>query len=413
MTLFLNPQEPSIIRGIKTVGVGKRGSHDLSEELAREILEDFKSDKVSPAAKGAFFAGLLAKGIRSQEEILAEAFAPGALEDLSKVVDSIASDAPEFVRWVCVQLLNGHSLDRTTAYDLGRFLFSNEPGDGARGLVASFLRVRYETDDEYAGLLQAMQKTLKPAFASPVPAGDPLVQLAEPFDGTDHSYMITPLVGSYLKSLGYRAVHMVGCNSGPKLEMNLWDIAQALGAKAAGGNEDLINSAPGIGWFFNQSVMSPALDRWVGIRRQIIKRPFLSTLERFLNPTKAKVLIASAFHAPYGEKMITIAEGAGFEGVVIVRNGMEGTIAYPLLRPVKMLLSAKGKDGQYRRHEMTIDTVGGVDIEEMIEHPKAEDNARLIETYIKDGSSGNRHFDLRVKATCAGLSQALEWIING
>ena len=77
----------------------------------------------------------------------------------SQLLDAITSDAPEFVQWVCRQLLMGHTLDRQTAYDLGKFLFFDEPGDAARGWVASFLRVRYETDDEYEGLLQAIEGT--------------------------------------------------------------------------------------------------------------------------------------------------------------------------------------------------------------------------------------------------------------
>ncbi len=406
--------DPAIVKGIKTVGVGKKGSQPLPAEVALAIIEDFKANKVSDAAKGAFFAGLLAKGIEPQEQVLAGAFPEGIFADPQKLVHSIAWDAPDFVRWVCLQLITGHTLDRATAYDLGRFLFSTEPGDGARGLVASFLRVRYETDDEYEGILQAIHETLSESFKQPVPAGAPVVQLAEPFDGVDHSYMITPLVARSIQSLGYRAIHMVGKNSGPKLEMNLWDIAQELQAQPASGNADLARPEPAFGWFFHQSDLSQALDRWVGIRRQTIKRPFLSTLERFVNPAQADILIASAFHPPYGEKMMTIAERAGFKKIVIVRNGIEGSIAFPLKRPVKMLLSKKQADGSFLRHELNFDVEAflgvSVPMEDMIEHPKAADNAKLIQNYVSKGVSGNELFDLRVKATTAGIKQALEWL---
>ena len=416
MAIVLDPNEAAIKRGIKTVGIGKKGSKPLTPELAQEIVDDLRSGKVSDAAKGAFFAGLCAKGIEPQEEILEQAFVPGILKEPSQLLNTIASNAPEFVRWVCVQLLQGHTLDRQTAYDLGKFLFSDEPGDAARGWVASFLRVRYETDDEYEGLLQAMDDTLDPAFKTPAPPGEPIIQIAEPFDGVDHSYMITPLIGQRLQAQGYRVVHQVGRNSGPKLEMNLWDIAQALGARSALSNSDLASDRPVFGWFFHQSLMSKALDRWVDLRHQIIKRPFLATIERFINPLKADFLIASAFHPPYGEKMLTVAERAGFKGVIIVRNGIEGTTAFPLLREVKLLLSARQKDGSFRRQEMIIENTPQVDAEEVIEKPKAIDNARLIENFVRAGTSadqgtGNiRHFDLRVKVTEEGLNQALGWI---
>jgi len=410
MAIVLDPNEPAINRGIKTVGIGKKGSKSLTPELALEILEDLKSGKVSDAAKGAFFAGLCAKGIASEEEIIEQAFAPGVLKEPSQLLDTILADAPEFIKWICAQLLRGQTLDRQTAYDLGKFLFSNEQGDAARGWLASFLRVRYETNDEYEGLLQAMNDTVSPAFKIPTPQGEAVVQIAEPFDGVDHSYMVTPLVARNLQAQGYRVVHQVGRNSGPKLDMNSWDIAQALGLTPAASNSDLSSDKPVFGWFFHQSLMSQALDRWVNLRHQIIKRPFLSTLERFINPLNAEILIASAFHPPYGEKMLTIAERAGFKGIIIVRNGIEGTIAFPLLRDVKILLSARQKDGSFQRHEINIENHPMVIAEEMIEKPKAVDNAGLIENYVRTGTSGNRYFDLRLQATSEGLSQALAWL---
>src|ERR1700743_1882242 len=99
MAIVLDPHEPAINRGIKTVGVGKKGSKPLSPELALEILEDLKAGKVPEAAKGAFFAGLYAKGIEPGEEIFRDAFTP----------EAIVSGAPEFIQWVCRQLLEGHT----------------------------------------------------------------------------------------------------------------------------------------------------------------------------------------------------------------------------------------------------------------------------------------------------------------
>jgi len=419
MAIVLDNTEPAIVRGIKTVGVGKKGSKPLTPQLAREIFEDLQSGKVSPAAKGAFFAGLLAKGIEKDEAILMEAFPPGVFPvasapDPQKIVDAIAPDAPDFVRWVCVQLLTGHTLDKHTAYDLGKFLLSDEPGDGARGLVASFLRVRYETEDEYEGIWQAMQETIAPAFRTPTPAGEPIVQLAEPFDGNDHSYMVTPLVADFVQGLGFRTIHMTGRNSGPKLVFNLLDVVGYLPVSFAQGNNDLAKAKPRYGWFFHQKDVSPAVDRWVDIRRQTIKRPFLSTLEKFIKPVDAQIIITSAFHPPYGEKMRAISERAGFAGIMVIRNGIEGSMAFPLKRPAKILLSARQKDGSYHQEEMTFEAelfLGtSPATEEVREQLTAQENARLIEAYSRKGASGDEWFDLRVKATCEGFRKGLQWL---
>lgn len=414
MAIILDKSESPINRGIKTVGVGKKGSQPLSAELIREILEELRANRVTPAARGAFFAGLLFKGPTPEERQLEATLGhKGTLDDPAQLAKALAPDAPPEILAICQRILNKEELDKKTAHRLSQFLFSNKPGDGARGLVASALRVRYETADEYEGLLAGMQETLEPAFRGRPAAGQPIVQISEPFDGVDHSYLITPLLGRALQD-NFRVIHMVGRNSGPKVDINLFDVMKALGIPPTADNTALAQPKPTYGWFYHQALISKPVDRWVELRHQTIKRPFLATLERFLNPAAADIIISSAFHPPYAEKMTTIAERAGFKGSISVRNGIEGTIAFPLKRAVKILCSARQNNGTYLRQELTFDPVeylgSEVPLEEKIEKPKAADNAKLIELYIKEGKSGNELFDLRVKVTCAGLAQALQWI---
>ncbi len=414
MPIVLDPTEKALRRGIKTVGVGKKGSKALTPDLAQEIIADIQSGSAHPAAIGAFFAGLVNKGVEGQEYVLEQVFSPGVFSDLPRLVEAIAPDAPADIKTVCLRLLNQETLTVDGARDLGRFLFSESKGDGARGLVASLLRVRYETDDEYQGLWQAMQETLSPSFKSPLPDGAPVVQLAEPFDGNDHSFLITPLVGQFLQDQGFRVIHMVGRNSGPKLVMNLYDVIENLDVSFARSNQDLMNVQPKFGWFLDQKDLSPAMDRWVDIRHQTIKRPFLATLEKFIKPVPAQIMISSAFHPPYGEKMTTISERCGFPGVMVVRNGIEGSMAFSLKRPAKILLSARQKDGSYLRHEIIFDVekfLGTTPLtEEARECLDAKTNARLIKSYVDQGTSGDEWFDLRVKVTCAGFAQGLGWL---
>ena len=40
---------------------------------------------------------------------------------------------------------------------------------------------------------------------------------------------------------------------------------------------------PEFGWYVDQQEISLELDAWVDLRRNIIKRPFLATSEKFIN----------------------------------------------------------------------------------------------------------------------------------
>ena len=146
MAITLDPSDPAIVRGIKTVGVGKKGSKTLSQELAQEILSDLRSGKVPDAAVGAFFAGLSFKGIELEEIVLDQYFdQKSTLLNPHLLARSLCKEAPEHIQWICEQIMMKSTLDKETAYTLGRFLLSDEPSDTARGLIASALRVRYET----------------------------------------------------------------------------------------------------------------------------------------------------------------------------------------------------------------------------------------------------------------------------
>ncbi len=404
----------AISDGIKAVGIGKKGSKALTPELIRGIVRELREGSVPAIIKGAFFGALITKGVALEEKALEEALGPGVLSDFSKLVNYVAVDAPGPIRELCVRLLRQETLDEETARKLGDFLFSREPGDGARGMAASIMRVRYETPEEYMALLRSIQETIEPSFREEVPPGEPIIQIAEPFDGVDHSYLVTPLVLQYFQKQRYRAVALVGRNSGPKMVNNLLDLVNAVGGTILQRSGDLKGDKPDLGWYIRQQDMSTAVDRWVELRRQIIKRPFLSTLERFVNPVKADILIASAFHPPYGEKMLTVAERAGYPGVIIVRNGLEGTLAFPLKRGVKILCSARQSDGQYRRQEIEFNPEEylkiSVEVEEKFEQPSLKENARLVKEYARAGRTDYQLFDWRVKATCAGLERAVEWI---
>jgi len=412
----IHSHDTAITRGIKAVAIGKRGSKPLSAELVGEILAELKTGSVPAIAKGAFFGALKIKGITQEEQKLEAIFPPDTLNDPKLLTEALAPDAPDFVKMFCTGLLHGATLNVEDTEQLGDFLFSDQPGEGARGMVASILRVRYETPDEYEGLLNSIHKTIEEPFQGPAPKGAPIIQMAEPFDGVDHSNLITPLAAQFIQRLNYRVVSLVGRSSGPKIGNNLLDLARSLHGTFLVDSTGLADELPALGWYLNQQNLSKPMDQWVERRQQIIKRPFLSTLERFLNPFNAHIIISSAFHPPYGEKMLTTCERTGCPGSIIVRNGLEGTMSFPLMRSAKILCSALQKDGSYKREEIVIQPEDYLDhpikIEERLTNPSLEKNKELIETYQGQGKTSYDLFDSRIKVTCAGFKKAIEWVEN-
>ncbi|HLF17720.1 MAG TPA: hypothetical protein VI749_02385 [Candidatus Omnitrophota bacterium] len=414
MVTLINQSEPSHIRAIKTVGIGKKGSRAMDNALVQELTNDLKSKKIPSATLGAILGALTVKGVEKEERGLEDILPVGVLSHPMALIDFLDEGAPENVKKLFVKLARKETLNTKEAKTLGGFLFSERAGDGLRGLAASIMRMRYETDEEYAGLLQSAAGTFASAFKKRPPKGEPIITMAEPFDGVDHSYLITPLVADYLQTLNYRVVNLTGRNSGPKAGINLFDIAKELEASFLTAGHECGQRKPRFGWYLNQADLSKALDRWVDIRRQTVKRPFLATIERFVNPLESDIHIASAFHPPYAEKMLRLCENTGFKAAIIVRNGIEGTMAFPLMRATKILCTARISKGKYVRHEMEFEAQKElgchVTLEEKLETVDARKNADLIITYKQVGATPVELFDWRVQATCHGLKKAIEWI---
>jgi hypothetical protein len=267
--------DSALAQAIKVVGIGKHGSKSLSVELVNDCIAELTSDQASELQKGVLFGALMIKGLAEAEIGLENYLGKGAFSNPVFLLNKLCPDLPAQLFPIGVKLLSGQSLQVSEAEQLGHFLlYTNRTGDAFRGLATSILRVRYETNDEYKGLYEAVSKSYTPGFQRFVKTKLPIVQLAEPFDGVVHSYLITPLVAQFFQDRNYNAVSSVGRTSGPKYGLNAYDLYLYLGSWLLQNNHELLEKKPTFGWVLDQKALSPQLDNWVERRRSIIKRPF-------------------------------------------------------------------------------------------------------------------------------------------
>lgn len=401
-----------IQQGVKLIGIGKHGSKKLPDALILEIKEELKQGKAEPILIGAFFGALMMKEIESTYFLLEEYLGKGTLSDASKMWDSVCTDAPAGMKSIGVKLINKQTLTVEEARELGAFLFSDEPGGSFRGMAVSILRIRYETDEEYQGLYTAIQNTVNNNAVKFTK--EPVIQLAEPFDGVEHSYMITPILAHELQKQGYHVVVSCARTAGPKITLNAWDLYKGLHAEFINTQTEVNTAKPKFGWGLDQKVFYPALDTWVDKRRIIMKRPFLSTLEKVMNPVKANILITSVFHIPYLEKMVQLGEMAGFDGVIVLKRGLEGSLAPSLAKATGVLCAAKLPDGTFITKNIEASHADFApyrsDADAIIENLNLEQNIKRINTYIAEGKTGDPDFDSRTGLAIELYTQGLHWI---
>lgn len=408
------PADTPLGRGIKHIGIGKHGSKPLPPALLAECRTALADPNTHPLQRGAFLGALLAKGPTPDEQTLESVFGKGAFSHPTFFINTVCPDLPTGMHPIATKLVRGHHLQVSEAEQLGDYLFGNGPCETFRGLAASILRVRHETNEEYHGLMRATERTFSPSFKAVSTADRPLIQLAEPFDGVENSYLITPLLAKFFLARGYGPVSLVGLSGGPKFMLNALDLFMHLNCEFLLGNQELGTPPENYGWVLNQKALSPALNRWVDRRRIILKRPFLATLEKVLNPCRARILVTSVFHITYQMKMAELALLAGFDGVMVLKRGLEGSLSPSTSRASGLLCAVRTPTDhlsfQHFESDLPAFSQFKTDADTIHQQPTPADNAKLVRAYWTHNETPDADFDNRVRFAHALYGRGLTWI---
>ncbi len=408
------PADTPLGRGIKHIGIGKYGSKPLPPDLLVECRSALSDPMANPLQRGAFLGALLAKGPTPEEKTLEEVIGKGAFSHPTFFINKVCPDLPVNMHPIATKLVRGHNLQVSEAHQLGDYLFGQGECETFRGLAVSIMRVRHETNEEYHGLMKAAESTFTPGFGPMSCADRPLVQIAEPFDGVENSYLITPLLAQFFQKRGYGAISVVGRSGGPKFSLNALDLYMHMGCQFLQSNHELDTPLDHYGWVLDQKALSPALNRWVDRRRITIKRPFLATLEKVLNPCHARVLVTSVFHITYQMKMAELAMMAGFDAAIVLKRGLEGSLSPSTSRASGILCAVRTPRGHlfYQHFEGDSPAFASfrTETDDQYEQPLATDNAKLVRQFMKVGYTPNTDFDNRVRFAHALYGRGLEWI---
>lgn len=455
--------------GIKAVAVGKFGNKSVSEELAERIKDELRfledgdhSNETLFLQRSSFLGSLFAKAnLEPQEQALLgicrRNFTSEYLNGIDRGPNSCTAgeliayiteseDSPDSITrgliHYALKLLNGKRLDEKEAQELGDLLFTtnnNRSMLSVKCLIAHVMRVRHESCAELIGLARAARSTLNPSFkmdqSSPSPLQSKPVQrtalIAEPFDGVTKSSLLTPLIANYLQThQNYLPLLSCGDTPGPKYGTNLKTLSEALEIPTITNLNMLttpLNTHP-FGLTMDQTTISSGLSSWIPIRRAIIKRPGLATVEKFADIVPgegSELFIASAFHASYVDRMIAVAEAVGFRKYVIVQKGQEGTLGLRVSAKTKAMVNVgvKKMDGYERlAFEWGIEDAG-IDLEEVSRKMKEDGemgqdlgdagcagNEDLVKKHLENGESGCAEFDARVQLTLGMVKHAIECI---
>jgi anthranilate phosphoribosyltransferase len=210
-----------------------------------------------------------------------------------------------------------------------------DPVQAAVFLIA--LRMKRETDDENAGVLQAIMDSTLTATADI----DEVIDIADPYDGYTRGLAISPFLPPVFAACGLPAVSHGVDKLGPKYGATHRKVLVQAGinvdrsvAQAA-----QVLADPAIGWsYVDQKAFCPALHDLIPLRSRIVKRPVLTTVEVLTGPVRGRLkthLLTGYVHKAYPPVYANLARQAGFDTAAIVR-GVEGGVIPSLKQPARV-----------------------------------------------------------------------------
>jgi len=125
-----------------------------------------------------------------------------------------------------------------------------------------------------------------------------------------------------------------------------------------------------IGWAYaDQSIFNPKLHNLMGLRKQIIKRPVITTVEVLVKPVSSKndMFFTGFVHKPYPPIYLELSRNAGFNSATVIR-GTEGGII-PSLRQTGKVHFYHSADKQDESYEVFPDDLGIIQSSRAVDIP--------------------------------------------
>ncbi len=245
-----------------------------------------------------------------------------------------------FVRSAIGRVATGPEYSKDLSFEESRsimkYILQDVTDPVQAGIYLIALRMKRETDDENGGSLQAILDITDRVTAEV----DSVVDIAEPYDGYMRGAPVSAFLPALLSACEVPAVSHGLEEVGPK-----FGVTQRKVLRAAGVDVDLNTSQaverinnPDIGWaYVDQAQFCRPLHDLVPLRKRIIKRPVLTTVEVLAKPICGKAsthLMTGYVHKPYPPVYERLAKLAGYDSAVLVR-GVEGGITPALNKPAK------------------------------------------------------------------------------
>ena len=283
------------------------------------------------------------------------------------------NEAQENMRSVIQRIATGPELSKNISRDEAKRSMSDilngeiDPVQSAIFLIA--LRMKRETMDENLGVHDAIIETTATIETS----CDNLINIADPYDGFSRNLPSSIFILPVIAELGIPIISHGVFSVGPKYGCTHHLILKELGYNSNNNHQEIVGRLENkdIGWAYaDQSIFNPKLHNLMSLRKQIIKRPVITTVEVLVKPVSSKndMFFTGFVHKPYPPIYLELSRNAMFNSATVIR-GTEGGII-PSLRQTGKVHFYQSADKENNHYDVTPEDLGIVQSSRAVDIPE-------------------------------------------
>jgi anthranilate phosphoribosyltransferase len=312
---------------LKKKGTGPKANKVLPEAVIQNLNTLLLDPQILPITRAAFLTALYMLQAGPLESDWLRNFLSSATLLDDPLLKLLRNPKPDPLEFKIAKVLDFRDLNYQEAREVAEAGFS---GSLHPILFAAFLegqRLKGETHQENMAFFEVMWNQ-----AQRVQTNLPLIiDLADSYDGCNRTRSYTPFIAALLGSCGYPTICHSPINMGPKWGVTSEQILRACHKKTQRSlkqtEDELLRTD--IQWSFaTQEVFNPGLMAFKQLRTEMVKRPFISTFEKLLQPLRAingNHIVVGYTHTPYRDKVAKILLEDPQTPAAIIMRGTEGS----------------------------------------------------------------------------------------
>lgn len=310
---------------LKKKGIGPLGSKSLNTEEVDLVRSSFLVENISLTTKATMLTALLTLEQNSDEAALISNLksSPGKFLP-TELLPYITHETENPFLILINKIISKQDLSEGEASQAMNYFFSEEFPEYMKASFLEAERLKRETFTENQAFFKAMwDKSRRKEVEEIV-----LIHLCDSFDGSNRTRNYSVFVASLLAAAGFKCI-LTGIDQvAPKQGITAHQILSHAGKNPLCSFHEAIDELHHLGWtYLDQKIFLPELYKLKDMRKEMVKRPFLATFEKLLQPVRSleeNYIVTGYTHTHYREELVKQLKAQGKTSKAVILKGMEG-----------------------------------------------------------------------------------------